>query len=122
MDYVELYRSAWNATKKPTQPEYDDLVEDYRNLLAQRAAGAMNGLISDGPFKAFESEIYKQTRPKSEPERVVDESDEEFKPSEPKPEPKKVAPKKAAKKPVATKTVAKKPVKVVKKPAKKGKK
>ncbi len=130
IDYVQIYRSAWNATKKSHQPAYDDLVESYRNLLTQRAAGAMQGIISDGPFGAFESQVYTATRPKSQkPERVTDEPEEEVKPSEPepipepeKPEPKKAAPKKTAKKLAATKTAAKKVVKVIKKAVKKGKK
>jgi hypothetical protein len=78
MDYIAIYRDAWNATKKPDQPEYDNLIEEYRNLLSQRAAGAMNGQITDGPFGAFEGRIYDLTRPKSqsEPERVDDEPEE----------------------------------------------
>lgn len=99
MDYIAIYREAWNATKKPTQPDYDDLVEEYRNLLAQRAAGAMNGQITEGPFGAFEGMVYDLTRPKSQ------------KPAEPKPsesEPTKATPKVSAKKPKATKKAAKK--------------
>jgi len=84
MDYVQIYREAWNATKKPGQPDYDDLIEEYRNLLAQRAAGAMNGQITDGPFGAFEGMVYDLTRPKSqkEPERVDDEPEEPTTPEE----------------------------------------
>ena len=112
MNYEQICRSAWNGTKKDTQPEYDTLVESYRGLLLARAEKAIReGVTSGDAFDSYERRaIQLSGKPAPEPAvaieagyiRVVDE--------EPEPKPKKTAKKLAA---------VKKAVKVVKKAAKK---
>ena len=111
-DIIEICREAWDKTKAPHQPVYDDLVQAYRDMLQARAEAAMTGSLEAGPFESFESYVYGYTREaqppappevESEPEmvRVTNEEPEVVEP------PKKKAP--------AKKPAAKKPVKVVKK-------
>ncbi len=150
MSLTDTCRSAWNSSKKPHQPDYDDLIESYRNMLSARAEGVLaTGMCDDGPFAGFEQAVLNYI-PSTEPEpvepfnsdqgfeQVIDEpfyddmkpdpahADVEAPPVVPLPDdpgPKKRVAKKAA--PVAKKVVAKKPaVKKVAKPKviKKGKK
>jgi len=58
MNYESACRYAWNSTKKSTQPEYDDLIESYRDMLTARAEAVMaTKLVDDGPFAAFENAV-----------------------------------------------------------------
>lgn len=62
MDITSICRSAWNASKGASQPDYDDLVEAYRSMLSARAEGVIaTGTVSgDAPFHAFESAVLSQ--------------------------------------------------------------
>lgn len=55
---TDTCRYAWNSTKKSTQPDYDDLIQSYRDMLTARAeAVKATGMADDGPFAAFENAV-----------------------------------------------------------------
>ncbi len=134
MNYESACRYAWNSTKKSHQPEYDQLIQSYRDMLTARAEAVMaTGMADDGPFAGFENAVlnapaepvstadqgYEQVTDAEYPivndadqsvAAIADEPAETVEPVAPKKKsPKKVAPKKAA-----VKKAAKKP-KVIKK-------
>ena len=48
-EITEISRRAWNATKMPTQPEFDGLAREFVLQLESRAEGVMaTGLASEG--------------------------------------------------------------------------
>ncbi len=58
MPIIESCRSAWNGTKKAHQPDYDALIESYRDMLTARAEAVLaTGMTDDGPFAAFEQAV-----------------------------------------------------------------
>ncbi len=57
-DIVAVCRVAWNASKKPTQPEYDELIESYRGMLLARAEKAIReGVTSGDALDGFEQAV-----------------------------------------------------------------
>ncbi len=131
MNYESACRYAWNSTKKSTQPDYDDLIESYRDMLTARAEAVMaTGMADDGPFAAFENAVL-NAPPEPETTFVSDQGYEQVVDADPLPivndadqsvaaiadkpaetveqvAPKKKSPKKAAPKKVAVKKVPKK--------------
>ena len=62
-DIIELCREAWHGSRTESQPEYDDLIESYRDMLTKRAEAILAGeYVSDGPFTAFEVLVRDSTR------------------------------------------------------------
>ncbi len=138
MNYESACRYAWNSTKKSHQPDYDDLIQSYRDMLTARAeAVTATKLADDGPFATFENAILSAP---SEPETtfvsdqgyeqvtdaeypIVNDADQSVATIVDEPvktveqvAPKKKSPKKAAPKKAAVKKAAKRPAaKVIKK-------
>ena len=58
MSIIDTCRSSWNGTKKAHQPDYDELIESYRDMLTARAEAVLaTGMCDDGPFAAFEQAV-----------------------------------------------------------------
>ncbi len=58
MSYESACRYAWNSTKKAHQPEYDQLIESYRDMLTARTEAVLaTKMADDGPFAAFENAV-----------------------------------------------------------------
>ncbi len=58
MPITDTCRFAWNSSKKAHQPEYDALIESYRDMLSARAEAVLaTGMTDDGPFAAFEQAV-----------------------------------------------------------------
>ncbi len=52
---IDICRSAWNASRKDSQPPYDELIEDYRTLLTAKAEAVIaSGMPELNPFTDFE--------------------------------------------------------------------
>jgi predicted flap endonuclease-1-like 5' DNA nuclease len=63
MDNIEICRAAWNATKKDTQPAYDELIQSYRDMLSARAAKVVReGVTSGDTLDAFERQVASEAK------------------------------------------------------------
>ena len=120
MDIESLCREAWRFSKTEVQPDYDELVESYKDMLRTRAGRVVEERTApngDGIFERFERNVLELVvperfhQPNPIPVEVKEEPVEEAveeEPEPPKQKPRKVATKKpAAKKAAPKKTVTK---------------
>lgn len=50
-----MIRAAWQSSKKGHQPDFDDLIQPYQNMLQARAEAAIvSGVPGDGPLVVFD--------------------------------------------------------------------
>ncbi len=56
MSIITVCRAAWQSTKQDHQPDFDDLIPSYQNMLQQRAAGAIASGVANnaGPLASFD--------------------------------------------------------------------
>jgi hypothetical protein len=115
-DIVVLCREAWDSTKKPHQPVYDELSVSYRARLQDQTEGA----LASGGESPFEQKVFALSAQPEIPPEVKEELVAEVvaEPVPEKPKPRKASPKPRATKPTV-KNAATKPAKSTKKGAKK---
>jgi len=73
-EITEISRRAWNATKMPTQPEFDGLAREFVLQLESRAEGVMaTGLASEGDevLARFEQAVKGIAESPKEPEQAM---------------------------------------------------
>ena len=53
----DVCRASWEATRHESSTAYDDLPDDYRAKLVERAKAVLAGEWPDGPWKDFETQV-----------------------------------------------------------------